>query len=396
VVVVLCLLVASAVSYKSTRDFAEAGRAVVRSQEVLRELEGTLSSMKDVRNAELQFLVSGGAKTVRPFAVEVPQLATRLQRLARLTMGSHLQGRVLELQKAIENRRAEIARITDAADSVIRDRLLNSSVPEVTYAQIRAMAGDELELLKLRSETLKIRASLASYSLLTVSLLTLGFAAFVFHRLARDIRDRRRSMEWLRLSEERYRLLAENSLDLIALLDPKGTLIYASPSHQQVLGLPPSCLIGQNLAALIHPEDLATVRLTISQLTPASPKRAVDVRLRKAGGVWLECDLSLSTFTISGVPGQRILLSARDISERRLVQQEREKLIRELQEALAKIRVLSGFIPICAGCKKIRDDQGYWNQLEAYIQSHSEAQFSHGVCPDCAAALYPDYFTQGA
>jgi hypothetical protein len=136
--------------------------------------------------------------------------------------------------------------------------------------------------------------------------------------------------------------------------------------------------------------------LTISQLTPASPKRAVDVRLRKAGGVWLECDLSLSTFTISGVPGQRILLSARDISERRLVQQEREKLIRELQEALAKIRVLSGFIPICAGCKKIRDDQGYWNQLEAYIQSHSEAQFSHGVCPDCAAALYPDYFTQGA
>ncbi len=71
-------------------------------------------------------------------------------------------------------------------------------------------------------------------------------------------------------------------------------------------------------------------------------------------------------------------------------------MIHELQEAFAKIKVLSGFIPICASCKKIRDDQGYWNQLEAYIQSHTEAQFSHGICPDCATALYSDYFTKGA
>jgi hypothetical protein len=71
-------------------------------------------------------------------------------------------------------------------------------------------------------------------------------------------------------------------------------------------------------------------------------------------------------------------------------------IIQELQEAFAKIKILSGFIPICASCKKIRDDQGYWNQLEAYIQSRTEAQFSHGICPDCMVALYPDYFTKGA
>jgi PleD family two-component response regulator len=62
-----------------------------------------------------------------------------------------------------------------------------------------------------------------------------------------------------------------------------------------------------------------------------------------------------------------------------------------LQEALAKIKTLRGLIPICAGCKRIRDDQGYWNQLESYISDHSDAEFSHGLCPECIRRLYPEY-----
>lgn len=71
--------------------------------------------------------------------------------------------------------------------------------------------------------------------------------------------------------------------------------------------------------------------------------------------------------------------------------QEQKRLINELKEALASIRTLRGLIPICSGCKKIRDDQGYWNQLEAYIRDHTDAEFSHGICPDCAVKFYPDY-----
>jgi AmiR/NasT family two-component response regulator len=61
----------------------------------------------------------------------------------------------------------------------------------------------------------------------------------------------------------------------------------------------------------------------------------------------------------------------------------------ELLDALAQVRTLSGLLPICASCKKIRDDQGYWHQVEVYIRDHSEARFSHGICPDCAKTLYP-------
>lgn len=80
---------------------------------------------------------------------------------------------------------------------------------------------------------------------------------------------------------------------------------------------------------------------------------------------------------------------SRDITERKKMASEREKLIGELQGALAKVKQLSGFLPICASCKKIRDDKGYWKQIEFYIRDHSEAEFSHGLCPDCAQKLYP-------
>jgi hypothetical protein len=64
----------------------------------------------------------------------------------------------------------------------------------------------------------------------------------------------------------------------------------------------------------------------------------------------------------------------------------------ELEKALAENKVLRGIIPICAACKKIRDDQGYWQQLEIFIRERSDAEFSHGICPECAKELYPDHF----
>ena len=72
--------------------------------------------------------------------------------------------------------------------------------------------------------------------------------------------------------------------------------------------------------------------------------------------------------------------------------EEKSKIIKELQTALERVKTLSGMLPICASCKKIRDDQGYWNQIESYIEKHSEAEFSHGICPECASKLYPEYF----
>jgi PAS domain S-box-containing protein len=87
---------------------------------------------------------------------------------------------------------------------------------------------------------------------------------------------------------------------------------------------------------------------------------------------------------------EQMFLSAwRDITERKRIETEKETLLRDLQHALAEVKTLSGLLPICSHCKKVRDDSGYWNQIESYIISRSEVVFSHGVCPDCMKTLYP-------
>jgi len=80
------------------------------------------------------------------------------------------------------------------------------------------------------------------------------------------------------------------------------------------------------------------------------------------------------------------------LEERNREAKEKGRLIRDLEEALAKVRTLSGLLPVCASCKNIRDDQGYWTQMEAYISEHSEAAFSHSMCPPCAQKLYPEVY----
>jgi len=83
-----------------------------------------------------------------------------------------------------------------------------------------------------------------------------------------------------------------------------------------------------------------------------------------------------------------------DITEKKRLEDERARLIIDLEESLKKVKLLSGMIPICASCKKIRDDDGYWSQVETYIARHSEAMFSHGICPDCVKVLYPDVYPE--
>jgi hypothetical protein len=86
-----------------------------------------------------------------------------------------------------------------------------------------------------------------------------------------------------------------------------------------------------------------------------------------------------------------VVMVFRDETKHERREEQREKLIHELREALARSKVLHGILPICASCKKIRDDRGDWNRIESYIEDHTEAAFSHGICPECIIKLYPDF-----
>ena len=90
-------------------------------------------------------------------------------------------------------------------------------------------------------------------------------------------------------------------------------------------------------------------------------------------------------------------LAERQSEQRRAIElgianQQLQARTQELEETIKNVQTLSGLIPICATCKKIRDDKGYWNRVEKYIQDHTDAKFTHGICPDCAVKLYGEYY----
>jgi PAS domain S-box-containing protein len=101
---------------------------------------------------------------------------------------------------------------------------------------------------------------------------------------------------------------------------------------------------------------------------------------------------SLAATAATAIENARLYERAQqEIAQRKRAEEEREAVIGDLQDALAQVKTLSGLLPICANCKRIRNDQGYWESVEVYVKEHSDAEFSHGICPECMRALYPDF-----
>jgi PAS domain S-box-containing protein len=194
------------------------------------------------------------------------------------------------------------------------------------------------------------------------------------------------------LSQEQ-RLLLDHTKDFIYRHDTSGLITYVSPAVERITGYTPD----EWLAHYTHHYTENAVNQNGRDQTEEMLRTGedghpyiVEVHHKDGRTVWLEVNKQPYYLkgAIAGVIG-----AARDITMRVNLEQEREKLIADLQDALAKIKTLKGMLPICASCKKIRDDKGYWNQIEAYVSEHSEAEFTHAICPECAQKLYPQYFS---
>ena len=109
--------------------------------------------------------------------------------------------------------------------------------------------------------------------------------------------------------------------------------------------------------------------------------------------IHFHCTANVALRDADGKPS-RVIEISRDITELKKNEAEKDRLIDQLQAAAEKIKTLKRLVPICSSCKNIRDDKGYWQQVEEYIRVHSDIQFSHGICPTCIKKLYPDYVKQ--
>ena len=201
------------------------------------------------------------------------------------------------------------------------------------------------------------------------------------------IEDRRRAEKLLKISEHQYRALFINNIAAILIIDPDtAEIVDANPSACSFYGYSKKNLTRMKITEInVMPENEIIEEMRRAK---NEEKKHFNFRHQLSDKTIRDVEVYSGPITIGG---KTMLCSiVHDIFERKKIEIEREKLIRKLQSALSEVKTLRGFLPICASCKKIRDDKGYWNQIEAYISAHSDAQFSHGLCPDCARKLYPD------
>ena len=204
----------------------------------------------------------------------------------------------------------------------------------------------------------------------------------------------RRAEEALRESEERLKILFEYAPDGVYLNDLKGTFIDGNRAAQELVGYERSELIGQSFLKLklLSARQILRAAALLARNALGRPTGPDEFVLNRKDGT--RVPVEIRTYPVK-IKGQTLALGiARDITERKRFDEERERLIVDLQEALARVRTLRGMLPICAACKKIRDDQGYWQAVERYISEHSEAEFSHGLCPECMEKLYPELYEE--
>lgn len=213
-------------------------------------------------------------------------------------------------------------------------------------------------------------------------------------KLKQELKTHKHMEEALKASEEKCLKMSSSAHDAIIQMDDTGKIIFWNEAARKIFGYTWEEVKGQDLHQLLVPPRYLTVfkkkfdTFKKSGQGAAIGKTVELFALRKDGSEF-EMELSLSSYQVSGLWNSVGII--RDISDRRQIEREKENLISDLKKALEEIKTLKGIVPICAHCKKIRDDKGFWNHLEIYIQEHSEAEFSHGICPDCKKKLYSDF-----
>jgi len=188
---------------------------------------------------------------------------------------------------------------------------------------------------------------------------------------------------------EVMKTVLDASTDPIFNILEDGTYRYVNAAFSGPFGRTPEQVIGRRIWDLFEPGE-AEKRMSVVRRAFSTRETIVfEVRVPTEAG---DRHYITSVRPIAGPDGtiSSVVCISKEITDRKRVELERERLIAELQEALAKVRTLSGLLPICAHCNKIRDDRGHWTRVESYVSAHSQAKFSHGICPDCLRREYPE------
>jgi PAS domain S-box-containing protein len=383
---------------------------VAHTREVLERSARLDSHLAESVAARRGYVLTSDPQLVQAFSEASRAAITDLEQLRRLTADNpEQQRRVADLRPLIESRLTLLQQSIEAhrADPVDREAQANftaqgTNLRERISRQIAEFENVENALLQERSasEAASLRLTLQGLSILCLFVfLVIALAVWIVNL---ELARRTRAEQALARQKNLLQSVLDNMSDAVIVADEKGKIILGNPASTRLhgeapFGTPPEKWA--ELFGLYQPDRVTPIPAQNIPMMRAIRGEAIDgeevfVRNhRQNDGRWQ---------LVSGRPlkdeqGQCHggVLVIRDIDDRKHAEEERGRLIEELRQALASVKTLSGLLPICASCKKIRDDRGYWNQIESYIRDHSEAQFTHGLCPECLARLYPEISSHG-
>ena len=196
----------------------------------------------------------------------------------------------------------------------------------------------------------------------------------------------------LRERETQLRRLARvvrDANDAITVQDLAGNILEWNRGAEKMYGWPEATARQMKITAIIPPGRIVESSEFIARIIAGEPVESFETKRLTADGRILDIWLTVTAMTDEAGMVTGIATTERDITARKQADREKTDLIKQLQRALAEVKTLRGIIPICMICKRIRNDKGYWEQVEVYVHHHSEANFSHGVCPECMKANHP-------
>jgi PAS domain S-box-containing protein len=211
----------------------------------------------------------------------------------------------------------------------------------------------------------------------------------ILYSIIHDVTERKQIEQQIKIERQFSDSLINSLPGVMYVFDQLGHFIRWNKNLETVSGYTSNQIERMNPLDFIAPEDKPGVREAIEAVFMKGNAH-VEAGLSTVSGVIIP--YLFTGYKIAQKELDYLVGVGLDISDRIKAEKEKENLIKKLNETLSDVKQLSGLLPICASCKKIRDDKGYWNQIESYIKKHSKAEFSHSICPDCSKKLYPNLF----
>jgi CHASE3 domain sensor protein len=393
------------VSFQNGRLLRRNDSWVSHTREVLERSAHLSSHLAESVAARRGYVLTSDPWHVKAFTEASHSALADLEDLRRLTADNpEQQRRIEDLRPLIESRLALLQQSIEAhrADPGDREAQTNftaqgTDLREKIATQMAEFENGEKALLQQRaaSEAASLRLALKGLTFFCLAVfLIVALAVWIVNS---ELGRRARAEEALERQKSLLQSVMDNISDAVIVADESGKFILSNPAAQRLHGearfnAPPEKWA--ETFGLYRPDCVTPIPTSEIPMMRAIRGESFDgeeVFVREhhqKEGRWQ---------LVSGRPLKDEqgrcrggVLAIRDINDRKHAEEERGRLIVELRQALASVKTLSGLLPICASCKKIRDDHGYWNQIETYIREHSEAQFTHGLCPECLARLYPD------